>query len=141
VPNALRWARSPHFIDPDLQTKDEATARQALVELEARYSTEKAQLEDQLGRASAAAGPVRYGLLYGTGTELVAAVERVLKDAGFSTVNLDDLLGATTSATSADLLVTYAQERRLVEIKSASGRVSEALVGDLKRHLETMPLS
>jgi hypothetical protein len=136
VPNALRRARSPHFIAPDLQTKDEATAGQALVELEARYSTEKAQLEDQLRRASAAADPVRCGLLYGTGTELVAAVERVLKDAGFSTVNLDDLLGATTSA---DLLVTYAQERRLVEIKSASGRASEALVEDLKRHLETWP--
>jgi len=49
-------------------------------------------------------------------------------------VNLDDLLGDTASA---DLLVTYAQKRWLVEIKSASGRASEALVGDLKRQLET----
>ncbi|MGH3633243.1 MAG: hypothetical protein ACRDTS_03920 [Mycobacterium sp.] len=136
VPDALRRARSPHFIDPDLQTKDEATARQALVELEGSYATEKAQLEDQLRRASAAADPVRYGLLYGTGTELVVAVALVLKDAGFITVNLDELLGDTTSA---DLLVTHKQERRLIEIKSASGRASEALIGDLKRHLETWP--
>lgn len=136
VPNALRRARSPYFIDPEFQTKDEATARQALVELETRYAQEKTQLEDQLRLVSAAADPVRYGLLYGTGAELVAAVALVLRDAGFVVVNLDELLGDTTSA---DLLVTYEQERRLVEIKSAGGRAPEALVGDLKRHLETWP--
>jgi hypothetical protein len=119
-----------------LQTQAEVTVRRALSDLEARYVEEKTRLEGEQRQASAAADPVRYGLLYGTGAELVEAIGLVLAEAGFTTVNLDDLLG---SSTSADLLVTYEQQRRLVEIKSASGRASEALVGDLKRHLETWP--
>ena len=136
VPGALRRVRSPHFIDPGLQTEGEATVRRALGDLEERYAEEKSRLEDALRRASAAADPVRYGLLYGTGAELVEAVGLVLARAGFTTVNLDLLLG---SSASADLLVTYEQQRRLVEIKSASGNASEALVADLTRHLETWP--
>ncbi len=136
VPDALRRARSPHFVDPELQTQAEVSVRRALSDVEMRYVEEKTRLEGELRRASAAADPVRYGLLYGTGEELVEAIILVLAEAGFTTVNLDDLLG---SSTSADLLVSYEQQRRLVEIKSASGRASEALVGDLKRHLETWP--
>jgi hypothetical protein len=136
VPNALRRARSPHFVDLDLQTHAEATARDALRELDARYAEDKMRLEDELRRASAEAEPIRYGLLYGTGAELVDATASALGAAGLATVNLDDLLGSTASA---DLLVTYEHERRLVELKSASGRAPESLVGDLNRHLETWP--
>jgi hypothetical protein len=72
VPAALRRVRSPHFADPDLQTADELVARQALADLEARYTEERLTLEDDLRRAVAAAEPIRYGLLYGSGAELGA---------------------------------------------------------------------
>jgi hypothetical protein len=136
VPDALRRARSPHFVDPDLQTQAELRARQALADMAVRHAEEKARLEAGLQRAQAAAEGIRYGLLYGTGKELVDAVDAVLKDAGLTTVNLDDELGQTRSA---DLLATFRLQRRLVEIKSASGNAAEALVGDLQRHLATWP--
>jgi len=136
VPNALRRARSPQFVDPDLQTQAELTARHALADMTARHAEEKARLEDDLQRAQAAGETTRYGLLYGTGKELVDAVNAVLTAAGFTTVNLDEELGGTKSA---DLLATVERERRLVEIKSASGNASEDLLGDLQRHLATWP--
>jgi len=137
VPDALRRARSPHFVDPDLQTQAELLARNALADMAVRHAEERARLEDELQRAQAAAEGVRYGLLYGTGNELVDAVEAVLQQAGFATVNLDAELGGTRSA---DLLATFQQQqRRLVEVKAASGSASEALVGDLQRHLATWP--
>jgi hypothetical protein len=71
--------------------------------------------------------------MYGTGSELVEAVTLVLEEAGLTSVNLDDLLGDSASA---DLLVSYQAQRRLVEVKSASGSASEALVGALSRHLD-----
>lgn len=74
--------------------------------------------------------------MYGTGAELVTAVASVLAAAGFATAHLDELLGDTKSA---DLLVTYENERRLVEVKSASGRAGESLVGELERHLKVWP--
>ena len=95
--------------DHELQTEAEAKVRRALDDLEERYAEEKSRLEDELRGASAAAEPVRYGLLYGTGAELVEAAALVLADAGFTTVYLDDLLG---SSSSSDLLVTYEQPRR-----------------------------
>jgi hypothetical protein len=136
VPDALRRARSPHFVDPDLQTPTELRARQALAEMAVRHAEEQARLEGELQRAHSAAEGVRYGLLYGTGRELVDAVDAVLKDAGFTTVNLDERLGETRSA---DLLAIFQQQRRLIEIKSTGGKASEALVGDLERHLATWP--
>jgi hypothetical protein len=51
-------------------------------------------------------------------------------------VNLDERLGETRSA---DLLAIFQQQRRLIEIKSTGGKASEALVGDLERHLATWP--
>jgi hypothetical protein len=84
LPNALRRARSPHFTDPSLQTEAEAAAREALGALKAGYVEEKARLEDELRRASDAADRIRYGLLYGTGSELVQAVACVLEQAGQS---------------------------------------------------------
>ena len=102
VPDALRRARSPHFADPDLQTAGERAARQALEDLDARYAEERLPLEQALREAETHAGPVRYGLLYGTGDELVHGVAQVLADAGLRTVDLDKELGGTKSA---DLLV------------------------------------
>jgi hypothetical protein len=136
VPDALRRARSPQFVDPDLQTPAELQARHALADMERRHAEERARLEDELKRSRAAAEAVRYGLLYGTSKELVDAVDAVLQQAGFATVNLDTELGGTRSA---DLLATLGQQRRLVEVKAASGAASEALVADLQRHLATWP--
>jgi len=136
VPTALRRVRSPHFVDPDLQTAPELTARQALTELEARYAEDKLRLEADLHAAVTAAEPVRYGLLYGSGAELVDAVAAVLTAAGLTTVDLDKALGDTSSA---DLLVSAGAQRRLVEVKAASGAAQEALVGYLQRHLDTWP--
>jgi hypothetical protein len=136
VPAALRRARSPQFVDADLQTPAELRASSALAEMELRHAEERARLEGELQRVRAAAEAVRYGLLYGTGRELVDAVDAVLRQAGFATVNLDVELGRPRSA---DLLAAFQQQRRLVEVKAASGVASEALVGDLQRHLATWP--
>jgi hypothetical protein len=136
VPGALRRARSPHFIDPDLQAADELAARQALDELEAHYAAEKLRLEQDLREAQTRAEPVRYGLLYGTGAQLVRAVAEVLTAAGLRTVDLDKELGATKSA---DLLVSGGAAQRLVEVKAASGAAQEHLVSHLQRHLDTWP--
>lgn len=137
APAVLRRARSPHFVDPDLQTGDELTARTALSDLEARYALERAHLEQELREAEQQAAPVRYGLLYGTGSELVEAVAAVLTAAGLSVVDLDAELGATQSA---DLLVSAAGfGRRLVEVKGVGGPAQESLVGFVQRHLDTWP--
>jgi hypothetical protein len=137
VPSSLRRARSPHFTDTALQTVDELAAQQSLERLEADYATEKAHLEQDLHEAKAHAEPIRYGLLYGTGGELVRAVAAVLTAAGLDAIDLDEELGATKSA---DLLVSASgPPRRLVEVKAASGAAQEHLVGHLQRHLETWP--
>jgi hypothetical protein len=137
VPGALRRARSPHFLDPDLQTADELAARQALEELEARYAEEKLRLEQVLREAEGRAEATRYGLLYGTGAALVRAVDQVLTAAGLRTVDLDEELGGTKSA---DLLVgADGPPWRLAEVKAASGPAQELLVSHLQRHLETWP--
>jgi uncharacterized membrane protein len=134
----LRRTRSPHFADPDLLTGDESTARRELAELEARYTADRTLLEQRLRDAEQRAEPVRYGLLYGTGDDLVAAVAAVLTAAGLDTVNLDEELGGTRSA---DLLVSTngAPPRWLVEVKAAGGAAQEHLVGHLQRHLDTWP--
>jgi hypothetical protein len=138
VPGALRRARSPHFVDPDLQTSDEASVRQKLADLEAEYAAEKLRLEDELREAEARAEPVRYGLLYGTGKDLVNVVATVLEAAGLKAVDLDEELGGPLSA---DLLVSVGGEppRRLVEVKAAGGVPHENLIADLQRHLATWP--
>ncbi|MEU5553633.1 hypothetical protein ABZ738_28070 [Micromonospora sp. NPDC047793] len=136
VPNALRRARSPHFDDPDLRTADELAARRALDDLEARYAEEKLRIEEELREAKDRAEPVRYGLLYGSGTELVRAVAAVLNAAGLRTVDLDDTVGTK----SADLLVDgEGSTHRLVEIKATGGAAQENLVSYLQRHLKTWP--
>jgi hypothetical protein len=136
VPGALRRARSPLAHDPALQTQAETAARRALDDLDATYSQERRLLDARLEEARAEAEPMRNGLLYGTGAELEQAVATVLKAAGLLAVSLDELLGDTTSA---DLLVSYRSERRLVEVKAVSGNASESFVGQLERHLQTWP--
>ncbi|WP_433332890.1 hypothetical protein [Spirillospora sp. CA-294931] len=136
VPGALYRARSPYLVDPLLQTESETTARNAIEELETNYARERTRLQEELDQATASADPVRYRLLYGTGEQLVDAVETVLTLAGVATVNLDEELSGTRSA---DLLASLQGERRLIEVKSTSGAASESLVGDLDRHLATWP--
>ncbi len=138
-PAALRRVRSPRFNDPDLQSRDELTARQDLAELEERYADEKARLEHQLLTAREKAEPLRHGLLYEAGAPLVDAVRTVLTAAGLHVLDLDQELGATKSA---DLLVrpiAEATPRHLVEVKGVSGAAPENLVRDLQRHLDTWP--
>lgn len=136
VPDALRRVRSAHFVDPDLQTSAELAARQQLADLEVDYTAQKARLQLELRQAEAAAESIRYGLLYGSGSTLVAAVKAALTEAGLAIIDLDDELAGTKSA---DLLVIADQHRILTEVKAAGGAASEGLVGDLKRHLETWP--
>lgn len=64
APDALCRARSPHFLDPDLQTADELAARQAVEELDARHAGEKLRLEQALREAEGRAEPgaIRAGL-------------------------------------------------------------------------------
>lgn len=136
VPAALRRVRSPHSIDPDLETPAETKARVTLEELERRYIDDKARFHATLERARQEAEPVRSGLLYGSGDELTDAVAVVLRAAGFIVTDLDAELGATKSA---DLLAVLDQEACLIEVKSQSGAASERLVSDLQRHLRTWP--
>ncbi|MFF0793730.1 hypothetical protein [Streptomyces spiralis] len=135
VPGALRRARSPHSINPDLETTAESSARLALEELERHYAAEKVRLEVEQNRAKEAAEPVRSGLLFGTGSELVDVVAVVLRAAGFDVTDLDEELGTK----SADLLAVLGEETCLVEVKSEGGQAKEALVADLERHLGTWP--
>ncbi|RKT51876.1 hypothetical protein [Saccharothrix australiensis] len=134
VPDAPRRHRLASAVDPDLETPAETNARAALADLETRYARDKTRLEQSLADAKAIADPIRNGLLFGTGTVLVDTVARVLSTAGFTVDDLDARLGATVSA---DLLVTFGPHRRLVEVKSEGGNAKEALVGDLRRHMDT----
>lgn len=136
APGVLRRARSADAVDPAFETRAEASARQAIADLDARYEQERRRLEEELERARAIAEPVRQALPYATGAELVDAVSTVLTAAGCASVDIDDLLGRTASA---DLLVSYGTARRLVEVKSAGGNAPEKLVGALERHLKTRP--
>lgn len=137
VPGALRRARSPFFVDPDLQSAGEQAARQALDDLEVQYAEGKRQLEQALWEAKERAEPVRYGLLYGSGSELASAVAQVLTDAGMRAIDLDEELGGTKSA---DFLVSAeGVPSRLVEVKGVSGPAQENLIGHLQRHLEIWP--
>jgi hypothetical protein len=136
VPDALRRSRSPLALDPQLQSPDEIAARRALEELKATFAEQQRDLENQLEQATANAEPIRNGLLYGTGTDLENAIAAVLEAAGLNVVKVDELLGDTTSA---DLVVTLAGKRRLIEVKSASGSAAETLVRQLETHLQTWP--
>lgn len=134
VADAPRRHRLASAVDPGLETRAETEARAGLADLETRYARDKARLEQDLADARAVADPIRNGLLFGTGQALVDAVAQTLSAAGFAVNDLDAELGATVSA---DLLVAIGPHRRLVEVKSERGNAKEALVGDLRRHLDT----
>lgn len=136
VPGALRRARRHLGTDVFLMTRAETAARTALTDLEADYTTRKKELERQLGDAEAAASTIREGLLYGTGKVLEHAVRMVLESAGITIVDLDDHLGGTKNG---DLLCTYGDRTRLVEVKAASGNAPERAYQDLVRHLREWP--
>jgi hypothetical protein len=136
APGALRRARSSLALDQALHTPAETVAYLALEALDANYAKERSRAESELAQAKAAAEPIRNGLLYGTAAILEDTVATVLRAAGFGVVDLDDLLGETASA---DLLASFGNQRRLVEVKSAGGSASESLVAALLRHLQTWP--
>lgn len=136
APGALRRAHSDLALDPALQSDGEANARRALEKLEDEHDQERRRLQSELAEATADVEPIRDGLLYGTADTLEDAVAAVLTAAGFEVVKLDEDLSDTASA---DQLVSHEGERRLVEIKSVSGRANEKLVAALYRHLDTWP--
>jgi hypothetical protein len=136
VPTATRRLRASVAFEPKLQTEVECATQSALYELATDFERRAAVLEVQLDAAREAANAVRYPLLFGSGSVLVAAVERVLLDAGLEVVNLDDHFGDTVSA---DLLVTWGNQRVLVEVKSSASHPSERDAERATRHLNTWP--
>jgi hypothetical protein len=136
VPEAAKRHRVSSFVDTSLLTSSERAALEALDALETRYARDRAEHEAALTEARELAAPVREGLFYGKGADLVRAVHTVLSAAGFDVVDLDVELGDTRSA---DLLVTLGDHRRLVEVKSEGRNASESLVNDLLKHLQTWP--
>jgi len=136
IPGAMRRARRPLAADEDLMTRRERDARAALAALEAEYDARRDELERQLEDAQSAAMTTREGLVYGTGQQLVAAVQSVFEFAGIVVVDLDKHLGGTKNA---DLLCTFDGRSRLVEVKSANGSAPERAYQDLIRHLREWP--
>lgn len=134
VPAALRRARAAELVDDPLLTGRELEARDAVDQFERDTAARRQELLQERDNAREAADSVRFGLLYGSGHLLVAAVGEVLKMAGFTVLDLDAALGAGTSA---DLLVSRSGRHWLVEVKAAGGNVSESIVGDVDRHLQT----
>ncbi|WP_336652115.1 MULTISPECIES: hypothetical protein [unclassified Leucobacter] len=136
VPGAMQRARRNLATAPDLITLREKEIRRSLEDLKEEYRERKSRLEVTLEAAEAAAGPVREGLLYGTGDQLAGAVRTVFEFAGITVTDVDELLGDTKNA---DFLCTYDGRSRLVEVKSATGNPSERIYEDLLRHMREWP--
>lgn len=134
APTAARRHRIAGSVAPEWQTPREIAAQDAILQMEKRHEEERAQRLAELEEARETAASMRDGLLYGSGTELEKAVARVLEDAHLEILNLDETGKGTWSA---DLLVRDQGRTYLVEVKSEGGRAKEALVGDLKKHLDT----
>lgn len=132
VPGAMRRARRQLGTDVFLMTRAERAARKAVAQLDSDYVTRRGVLQRQLKEAETAASSIRDGLLYGSGQQLVDTVRVVLEGADITVVDLDERLGGTKNA---DLLCTYGDHSRLVEVKSASGSATERHYQDLVRHL------
>ena len=122
--------------DPDLLTRAESEAQNALRALDDEYERRRAGLLEQLDEAQAQADPIRDGLLYGTAKELERTVAAVLSEAGMTVTDLDAILGDTSSA---DLLAELDTRRRLIEVKSAGGNAGEKLMGQLEDHMRNWP--
>lgn len=136
VPTAARRVRTSLACEAEYQTSAEATLRAELAELEADYVDRRGDLQGKVVSASAAADAVRVPLLYETGTPLVAAVGRVLRDAGLAIRDVDEMLGATANA---DLLASWGDRSILIEVKSATRNAAEKLAEAPTRHLATWP--
>jgi hypothetical protein len=136
VPEAMRRARRHLSVDIDLMTRRERHSRAALTTLKTEYIARELTLTEELAAAESEATPIRNGLLYETGSRLVDVVRSVLESADISVVDVDDMLGDTKNA---DLLCTYRDRSRLIEVKSASGNASERSYEDLMRHLREWP--
>ncbi|MEU1548965.1 hypothetical protein [Nocardia sp. NPDC005745] len=134
APEAARRIPRAAAVDPTWQTSDEIAAHEAVTAMAIRHDEERTLLHNELDRAKANAAPIRDALLYGVGDALVGGVQRVLRDAGLTTNNLDIREKGTWSA---DLLAYANGRSQLVEVKSARGHAGESLVGDLMRHLDT----
>ncbi|WP_139224517.1 hypothetical protein [Cellulomonas marina] len=135
VPNAARRSRRYVAEVPELQTTQEQRLVQQLDDLARNYEQERARLTTELAAERDRAEQVREPLLFGTGADLEAAVALVLRAAGLRVTALDPQLGTK----SADLLLEMRGRRLLLEVKSSSGRPSEALVDAARRHLRTWP--
>ena len=136
VPTAARRLRGSLSDEPLFQTTAEASARKALQDFEAETARQRAALQATLDEATEQGNALRDPLLYCTGVPLVRAVAEVLTDAGLHVTDLDEILGDTVNA---DLLVSHAGRRVLVEVKGASGNPSERLAESPARHLSTWP--
>lgn len=136
IPSASRRLREKVADEPALQTRAEASAHGALLQLEEGYAARRSQLENELREARESADALRHDLLFGSGKQLEAAVSRAFTDAGMTVSSLDDMLGRSASA---DLLISCADRFRLIEVKSAGGNPSERLVESAKKHLDTWP--
>ena len=136
VPAALRRVRAPELVDDELLTARELAAQEAIRAFEGAAALARNRLEQESANAQVEANDVRFALLYGTSKPLADAVGMVFARAGFCVEDLDATMGAGVSA---DLLVSLLGGRWLVEVKSATGKPSEDLLDDLKRHIETGP--
>jgi hypothetical protein len=136
APTAMRRARAPIAWPPELMTRREREASEALKKLEQDYRSRRDDLQAALSKAREDADQIRDGLLYGTGKRLVETVALVLERAGIRAVDLDAMLGGTRNA---DLLCTYEGRSRLIEVKSSAGSPGERLYSDLLRHLREWP--
>jgi hypothetical protein len=136
VPTAARRMRTSLAGEAALQTGAEVAALAELADLEADYDRRRNELQARVDSAAAEANEVRDPLLYGSGGSLVAAVHRVLTDAGVAIRDLDELLGTTANA---DLLASWRDRNILIEVKSATGNAPERLAEAPSRHLATWP--
>jgi len=134
VPDALRRIRAADLVDPELLTRREVEADEALRRFEKESAQELGRLRDDVDSARAEANELRPKLLYGTSGELVDGVAAVMRLAGFTVEDLDSTLGRGRSA---DLLLTTAGKHWLCEVRSASGSAPEDAISDLERHTRT----
>lgn len=114
----------------------ETAANDRLAHLEQQYAADLAAARQAAQAARERADTVRDPLLHATGKHLEHAVAQALRDGGLQVEDLDQRLGATTSA---DLLVTGRGRRVLVEVKSTGGPAPENLPDKLTKHLAAWP--
>lgn len=136
VPSALRRFKSFEHVPAELMTHEEIATSDALTKFEATVDAERQRLKQLTAAARSQADQMRHELLFARAGELVGGVAKVLRSAGVDVIDLDQDLGGTKSA---DLLCSYGEQRRLVEVKSVGGAASERLYSDLLRHLESWP--